>query len=111
MANNMDPLEKASLTSQPMPAVQQVDHSASQAQPIAPPLQQPAPPIVAQPMPAPIADEPSDSLDEEWVRKAKAIVERTKSDPFLASSELGKMKAEYLRIRHNKQIKVAEDPQ
>lgn len=55
------------------------------------------------------ADDSSDDLDEEWVNKAKAIVERTKDDPFTESKELSKTKADYLRIRYNKQIKVAED--
>ena len=55
------------------------------------------------------ADDDSDALDEEWVNKAKAIVEQTKADPYVESKELGKVKADYLRIRYNKQIKVAED--
>jgi hypothetical protein len=58
---------------------------------------------------APAPDESSDSLDEEWVNKAKAIVEKTKNDPYTESQELGKMKAEFLRIRYNKQVKTAED--
>lgn len=57
------------------------------------------------------ADDSSDALDEEWVNKAKAIVEQTKADPHIESKELSKAKAEYLRIRYNKQIKVAEDQQ
>jgi hypothetical protein len=55
------------------------------------------------------ADDNSDALDEEWVSKAKAIVERTKSDPYLESKEISKAKADYLRLRYNKQIKVAEE--
>ncbi|HSW65882.1 MAG TPA: hypothetical protein VLI54_01950 [Bacillota bacterium] len=57
------------------------------------------------------ADDDSDDLDEEWVKKAKAIVERTKEDPFTESKELSKAKADYLRIRYNKQLKVAEEHQ
>jgi len=86
----------------------------------------PTPPPVALPAYAPVStaagsdpvvaatasvadDTSSDNLDTEWVNKAKAIVEQTKSDPHLESSELGKVKADYLRIRYNKNIKVAED--
>ena len=58
---------------------------------------------------APAPDENSDSLDEEWVQKAKAIVDRTKNDPYAESQELSKIKADFLRIRYNKQVKVAED--
>jgi hypothetical protein len=57
------------------------------------------------------ADDSSDDLDEEWINKAKAIVEQTKADPYIESHELSKAKADYLRIRYNKQIKVAEDRQ
>ncbi len=54
-------------------------------------------------------DDSQDALDEEWVSKAKAIVERTKSDPYVESKELSKAKADYLRVKYNKQIKVAEE--
>lgn len=56
-------------------------------------------------------DDSSDALDEQWVTKAKAIVEQTKADPYRESNELNKTKADYLRIRYNKQIKVNEDQQ
>lgn len=64
--------------------------------------------VAAQPA-ASVADDDSDALDEEWINKAKAIVEQTKADPYVESKELGKAKADYLRIRYNKQIKVAEE--
>jgi hypothetical protein len=87
--------------------------------PIAPPtasiMSQPSTQTVADPQAAAsaasAADDDSDALDEEWVNKAKAIVERTRDDPYAESNELSKAKADYLRIRYNKQIKVAEDNQ
>ena len=94
---------------------------APQAAPPLPPMAQApvsAPPVVVSMPPAAatqatgttaLADDDSDALDEEWVNKAKAIVEQTKADPYIESKELGKAKADYLRIRYNKQIKVAED--
>jgi hypothetical protein len=54
-------------------------------------------------------DENAVALDQEWVDKAKQIVERTKGDPFLQSKELNKAKAGYLKARYNKDFKVAED--
>jgi len=59
--------------------------------------------------PAPTNDSSATALDEEWINKAKMIIERTKEDPYTESKELGRAKADYLRIRHNKQVKVAED--
>ena len=69
------------------------------------------PPVAAPPVPPtqPLPDDTSDGLDEEWVNKAKAIVERTKDDPFQESRELNKVRADYLKTRYNKHIKVGED--
>lgn len=54
-------------------------------------------------------DDDSGAIDQEWVEKAKDIVERTKGDPFAESRELSKAKASYLKTRYNKDLKVAED--
>lgn len=54
-------------------------------------------------------DDNTSTLDDEWISKAKAIVEQTKHDPHLESRELSKVKADYLRIRYNKHIKVVEE--
>ena len=61
------------------------------------------------PAPAHATDDNTDALDDEWINKAKAIVEQTKHDPHLESQEIGRVKADYLRIRFNKHIKLAED--
>lgn len=55
-----------------------------------------------------VADE-TDLIEKEWVVKAKHIVEQTKSDPHLQSKEIVKVKADYLKKRYNKEIKVIED--
>ena len=56
-----------------------------------------------------LSDDNSDVLDEEWVNKAKAIVDKTKNDPYQESLELNKVRADYLKVRYNKDIKVSED--
>jgi hypothetical protein len=66
-------------------------------------------PVGAPPVTVPTTDDNTDALDEEWINKAKAIVEQTKHDPHLESRELGRVKADYLRIRYNRHIKVVED--
>lgn len=69
-------------------------------------MQPPIPPA----QPAPISqDDNTNDLDEEWVNKAKSIIEQTKSDPFLESNELNKMKADYLKSRYNKDIKAGKE--
>lgn len=49
-----------------------------------------------------------EELDQLWVNKAKDIVEQTKADPFTQSNELNKVKAEYLKIRFDKEFNVGD---
>lgn len=58
-------------------------------------------------MPA-IADD-TDLIEKEWVVKAKEIVERTKHDPYQQNKEVERIKADYLKKRYNKDVKVTED--
>ena len=60
-------------------------------------------------MPAVADDNDDPSLDEEWIAKAKEIVDRTRTDPFVQSKEISKFKADYLKVRHNRTVKLAED--
>ena len=61
------------------------------------------------PQAVPLDDNAADDLDKEWVNKAKMIVEKTKDDPYVQSNEISKAKADYLKIRYNKHIKVTQD--
>lgn len=45
-----------------------------------------------------------DLIEKEWIAKAKAIVERTKGDPFIQSREINAVKVDYLKRRYNKDI-------
>lgn len=76
--------------------------------PVSPTLPSPQPPAAAMPTALSSSDDNND-LDQEWINKAKAIVEQTKNDPFVESREISKAKADYLRTRYNKHIKVAEE--
>jgi len=89
----------------------------SPAMPVAPvqqaqPQQQPIPQL----MPSPAQDatavaqsEDESAVDQEWIAKAREIVEKTHADPYLLSSELSKIKAQYIKVRYNKDIKIVED--
>lgn len=54
-----------------------------------------------------IADD-ADLIEKEWVARAKAIVDQTKTDPFVQNKELNKVKADYIKKRYNKDVKVSE---
>ncbi|HET7302311.1 MAG TPA: hypothetical protein VFI74_03210 [Candidatus Saccharimonadales bacterium] len=47
-----------------------------------------------------------ESVDEEWVNKAKAVVEQMQADPYTEAQTLNKLKAEYLQRRFGKKIKI-----
>lgn len=75
------------------------------------PISTPDPSITAQDSTGMVVADDDDgrSVDEEWIQKAKAIVEQTKGDPYQQSREIGKVKANYLKTHYNKDIKIAED--
>jgi hypothetical protein len=54
-----------------------------------------------------VADD-HDLIEKEWVVKAKQIVAATREDPHAQSRELSRFKADYLKKRYNKDIKVEE---
>jgi hypothetical protein len=55
-----------------------------------------------------IADD-VDVIEKEWVEKAKAIVAQTKADPHKQNKEMSKFKADYVKKRYNKDIRVSEE--
>jgi hypothetical protein len=95
----------------PMP---QMMHQHMTVQPPAHQPQMPIPPLGQQPRMRPpstahLAAQDSDLIEKEWVEKAKEIVERTRHDPFLQNREITKMKADYMKKRYNKDIRIPED--
>lgn len=67
----------------------------------------------AQPAPQPTVDVTggdTEAIDQDWVNKAKSIVEKTKADPFAQSNELSKIKAGYLKARFDKDINTTDRP-
>lgn len=55
-----------------------------------------------------IADD-ADLIEKEWVNKAKAIVDNTRNDPHLQNKQINLVKADYIKKRYNKDIKVSKD--
>lgn len=89
------------------------------AQPAAPQAAVPVAPSASHPMYAqpsaqqlssmPTIADDTDLIEKEWVTKAKEIVERTKQDPYMQNKEVEKFKADYLKKRYNKDIKLTDD--
>jgi len=77
-----------------------------------PPMPDPAAahpqPVTQLPSDFPQIAEDNDLIEQEWVDKAKEIVERTKNDPHAQNKEINKVKADYIRKRYNREIKVTE---
>ena len=54
-----------------------------------------------------VADD-NDLIEKEWVNKAKQIVANTRDDPYQQSKELTVFKADYMKKRYNKTLKLDE---
>jgi len=59
------------------------------------------------PSATPLVAADDDLIEKEWVDKAKAIVVKTKDDPYQREQEVGKLQADYLRKRYGKELSAA----
>lgn len=55
-----------------------------------------------------IADD-VDLIETEWVNKAKKIVNETRDDPRQQNREVSALKADYMKKRYGKDIKLSDD--
>lgn len=112
----------------PETAEHNADRAAEQQPAVAERNAPPAMALPAQPMPAPMpaaqpvqpandaqasstpstADD-NDLIEKEWVAKAKQIIERTREDPYGQSKQISVVKADYMKKRYNKDIKLVEE--
>ncbi len=53
--------------------------------------------------------EDADLIEKTWVEKAKQIVAQTHGDPYTQNNEINKVKADYIKKRYNKDIKLASE--
>lgn len=98
--------ERAAQPSAPTPVAPTAALPVTQPAPVVPIPVSPALDPAAQSTPQ-IADD-NDLIEKEWVIKAKQIVAATKEDPYTQNKELSKFKADYLKKRYNKDIKVED---
>lgn len=68
-----------------------------------------APAVVPQQDDSALMADDSDLIEKEWVVRAKSLVNQTKDNPYIQNKEINKVKAEYIKKRYNKDIKVSED--
>jgi len=57
---------------------------------------------------SPLSAEDLDLIEKAWVEKAKSIVKNTHGDPHAQNELMSKMKADYMKKRYNRDIKVSE---
>jgi hypothetical protein len=57
----------------------------------------------------PVIADDNDLIEKAWVEKAKQIISQTKEDPYLQNKEVERMKADYMKKRYDKDIKLTED--
>jgi hypothetical protein len=57
----------------------------------------------------PTIAEDVDLIEKEWVKKAKDIVSATLGDPYMQNKQISKMKAEYVKKRYDREIKMGDE--
>ena len=108
--------EKESKTVELAPALTPIDpsKSATKVAPKDPPPLAPINDSGAQSTSILEGDVPSEAADIDiiekiWVAKAKELIDKTKDDPHTQKAQMSKFKAEYIKKRINKDIKISED--
>lgn len=95
--------KEAPATASPQPAVVPPPNIPVPPNPLPPP--DPAAQIAA-PSSTPAVADDSDLIEKEWVEKAKQIVASTREDPYEQNKQMSRFKADYLKKRYNKDIKL-----
>jgi len=111
----LGPLEKAPANVEKAPLPRQPAAAAPPISTIPLPMPQPASVVPAPaagvavvPPAAPPIEDDGDLIEKAWVDKAKQIVERTRDDPHKQSEELTVFKADYMKKRYGKTIKISQ---
>jgi len=58
---------------------------------------------------SPVIADDNDLIEQEWVDKARAIIEKTREDPHMQNKEISEVKADYIKKRYNKEINVKKE--
>lgn len=79
--------------------------------PAGPPLNQPvqSSPPVAQTPQNPVAANDDDTIEKEWVDRAKQVIAQTKDNPYAREKAIGELQRDYLMKRYGRQIGTSND--
>jgi hypothetical protein len=104
----MDPQQDVSKVPQALPATGELAQTAAQLAVSAPSEAASAgmPPPGSQL--TPIIANDNDLIEEEWVAIAKRIIIENKNDPYNLNKAITLLRADYMKKRYNKDIKLAE---
>lgn len=71
-------------------------------------------PVTAQPQTVTVSDDMKaddiDVIEKEWVERAKKLLQSTGDDPYLGTHQVSILKAEYMKKRFNRELKLPEQP-
>ena len=90
---------------QPQPIMPPVSVQPSAPPPLMPAAQMPTSQPTAHPTSPAVAND-LDLIEKEWVDKAKAIVAGTRTDPHAQNDQMNRFKADYMKKRYGKDIKI-----
>lgn len=74
-----------------------------------PPVNQPLPAPIAQPVQNPVAANDDDTIEREWVDRAKQVIAQTKDNPYAREKAIGELQRDYLMKRYGRQIGTSND--
>lgn len=98
-------IETSQSNSSTMPAI---THQPAPTQPVVQQLQTPVTQTSQSIVQSPATADDTDLIEKEWVEKAKQIVAATHEDPYTQNKEMSRFKADYLKKRYNKDLRVDE---
>jgi hypothetical protein len=60
------------------------------------------------PIQTPAVADDVDLIEKDWVLKVKQIVAKTRGDPYAQTKAINKLRADYLKKRYNKELKLID---
>lgn len=68
-----------------------------------------APAMTSQPVQNPVAANDDDTIEKEWVDRAKQVIAQTKDNPYAREKAIGELQRDYLMKRYGRQVGANND--